>query len=209
MINKLGIASVFVSGIFAQWISWRFRLPSIVLLLSTGFLMGPVTGFLEPDALFGDILFPFVSLSVAIILFEGGLSLKFSGMKANGAVIRNLITIGALISWGVTAWGLFVLLKLPMALSILLGAILIVTGPTVIIPLLKQIHLKPSLAYVLRWEGIVIDPIAATLAVLIYEFILSGGGRDPLGLVLMVLGGTFVTGLTLGVPFAFFLIFIL
>lgn len=209
MVNKFGISSVFVAGIIAQWVSWRFRLPSIVLLLTTGFVMGPVTGFLKPDEVFGDILFPFVSLSVAVILFEGGLSLRLSGLKANASVIRNLITIGALVSWGITAWGCYALFQLSLPLAVLLGSILIVTGPTVIIPLLKQMHLKPNLASVLRWEGIVIDPIAATLAVLIYEFIVSGGGQDPLSIVLVVLGGTAVIGLTLGGLSALFMIFIL
>ncbi|MEK9657870.1 MAG: sodium:proton antiporter [bacterium] len=206
---QLGLAAILVFGIFAQWISWRFRLPSIILLLGVGFFLGPVTGFLKPDDLFGDLLFPFVSLSVAIILFEGGLGLTFSGLKAHGRVIRNLITLGVLIAWVLIAFFAYFLFKLPALLAILLGAVLVVTGPTVIIPLLKQIHLKPSLAYVLRWEGIVVDPIGATLAVLIFEMIVAGAGHDPLGLVVLVLGGTLFTGVVLGVLSALFLMIIL
>lgn len=209
MLNNFGIAGILVTGIFAQWFSWRFRLPSIVILLLTGFILGPVTGILDPDYLLGDLIFPFISLSVAIILFEGGLGLKFTGLKAHGAVIRNLITLGVLVSCVFISFALNFFFQLPLELAFLLGSILVVTGPTVIIPLLKQIHLKSSLAYVLRWEGIVIDPVGATLAVLIYEFIVAGAGKNPFGLVLLVLGGTLFIGLTLGSLTAFVLMFII
>lgn len=95
----LGLASIIILGIGAEWLAWRLHLPSILLLLVFGFVAGPVTGFLNPDGLFGDLLLPLVSLSVAVILFEGGLNLKLAELRQIGVVVRNLITVGLLITW--------------------------------------------------------------------------------------------------------------
>ena len=103
----ISLSAIVVSGVLAQWIAWKFRFPSILLLLIFGFIAGPLTGFIHPDSFFGDLLFPFVSISVAIILFEGGMNLKFSELKVVGPLIRNLITIGILVTWILTyPWGL-------------------------------------------------------------------------------------------------------
>ena len=131
-----GLAAIIVFGAFAQWLSWSFKIPSILLLLVFGLIAGPVTGMLDPDSFFGQLLFPFVSISVAVILFEGGLSLKFHELKSVLGVVRNLITIGTVVTWGLSTLASIYFLKLSLGVSLLLGSILVVTGPTVIIPLL-------------------------------------------------------------------------
>ena len=163
------LAALVVFGVASQWIAWRIRLPSILVLLLVGFLLGPVTGLLRPDELFGKILFPFVSLSVALILYEGGLSLRLRELKEVGSSVRNLVTIGALVTWLLTSLAAVFILGLPTRIAVLLGAILIVTGPTVIIPLLHHIQPQRRTASLLKWEGIVIDPVGAMLAVLVFE----------------------------------------
>ncbi|HEX8199719.1 MAG TPA: cation:proton antiporter, partial [Isosphaeraceae bacterium] len=171
------LASIVVLGVGAQWLAWRLKLPAILLLLLAGFLAGPAlewAGYrrlVDPDRLLGDLLLPVVSLSVAVILFEGGLSLNLAELVHSGGVIRNLVTLGAAVTWGVATVAARVVLGLTWPLATLLGAILVVTGPTVIGPLLR--HVKPTgrTGPILRWEGIVIDPIGAMLAVLVFEAI--------------------------------------
>ena len=129
----IGISALFVIGISAQWLAWRFRLPAILLLLILGFVVGPLTGFIEPAELFGELLLPIVSLSVAVILYEGGLSLRFSDIREfRGAVLR-LVSLGVLITWGAVSLCAFYILNLERNIALLLGAVLVVTGPTVII----------------------------------------------------------------------------
>ena len=195
-------------GVLCQWLAWRLRFPSILILLVVGFLVGPVFNIINPDKLLGQMIVPIVSLSVAIIMFEGGLSLKFSDLKNTGKVVRNLITTGALITWILTAFFSYYLLQLPLNMSILFGAILIVTGPTVIIPLLKHIRLKRSLSSILRWEGIMIDPVGATCAVLVFEILQVVDTSGALSLVAFVLLTTLAAGVILGGISAFILIFI-
>ena len=165
----IGLAAIFVLGIGAQWLSWRLRIPTILALLLAGFVAGPVTGFIEPESLFGDLLFPVVSLSVAVILFEGGLSLKLSELAEIGKVLRNLIVIGASVAWIFTALMAYLLLDVPISIALLIGAVLVVTGPTVILPLLRQVRPAGQLGSILKWEAILIDPLGATLALLVFE----------------------------------------
>jgi len=162
------LAGIIVLGIGAQWLSWRLHLPSILMLLIIGFIAGPVTHFIHPDEMFGELLFPVVSLSVGLILFEGGLSLRIRELRESGATVRNLISVGALVTWVLVASLAVVLLGMDLRVAILLGAILTVTGPTVIQPLLRQIRPKSSVVNALKWEGILIDPVGAKLAVLVY-----------------------------------------
>lgn len=169
------LAGIVVLGIGAQWLAWRFHLPSILLLLLLGFVAGPVTGFLDPDALFGELLLPLVSMSVAIILFEGGLSLRLSELREIARVVRNLISVGVLVTWVTGTAAAYLVAGLPLDLALLLGAILVVTGPTVIIPLLRHVRPTGRVGAIARWEGIVNDPIGAILAVLVFEAILAGG----------------------------------
>lgn len=164
------------------------RLPSIFLLILSGILIGPVLGLVDTDELFGPLFSPIISVSVAIILFEGGLGLNMADLKKIGKVVQNLLTFGILFTWAMIAVAAYYILKLDVNLSILLGAILIVTGPTVISPLMRHIRPVGSISSILRWEGIVIDPIGVMLAVLVFEVILiKNPFAVPLVTVLTVL----------------------
>ena len=174
----IGLSAIVVSGVLAQWIAWKFRFPSILLLLIFGFIAGPITGFIHPDSFFGDLLFPFVSISVAIILFEGGLNLKFSELKVVGSLIRNLITIGILVTWILTILGAYYILNFSLLLSFLYGAILVVTGPTVILPILRHVRPKGQINSILKWEGIINDPIGALMAILVFEAVFASGVQE-------------------------------
>lgn len=165
------IASVFVLGIGAQWLAWRLRFPSILLLLAFGVLAGPVLGILPRETLGGDWLFPFVSLSVGIILFEGGLSLRFDEFREVGRVVIRLITVGVLVTGVLAALGLHYLVGMSWEIAVVVGTLLTVTGPTVVLPLLRHVRPAGRVGVIAKWEGITIDPIGAILAVLVLEAI--------------------------------------
>ncbi|MEM7305495.1 MAG: cation:proton antiporter [Planctomycetota bacterium] len=165
----LGLALVLVLGVAAQWLAWRLHLPSILLLLLVGFLVGPVTGLLHPDELLGDALFPIVSLSVAIILLEGGLTLRIEDLHGVQRATRNLIVFGAPIAWGLTTIAATEVLGMDLGQALILGAILVVTGPTVIGPLLRHVRPSGSVGSIVQWEGIINDPIGAILALLVFH----------------------------------------
>jgi NhaP-type Na+/H+ or K+/H+ antiporter len=192
-------------GIAAQWLAWRLRLPSILMLLAVGFLAGPVIGLLDPDTLLGDLISPIVTLSVGIIIFEGGLSLKLNELRAIGRVVRNLLTIGVVITWGLGTLGAHFLLGLDWSLSLLLGAILVVTGPTVIVPLLRDIRPSGRVSSILRWEGIMIDPIGVTLALLVFEGILAVDVQTATQVAVVGFVKTVLIGVVFGVLGAFLL----
>ncbi|MCB1138797.1 MAG: sodium:proton antiporter [Leptospiraceae bacterium] len=194
----IGIAAVILLGTLAQWIAWRLKMPSILILLLTGFAAGPLAGYLDPDKLLGDVLFPFVSMSTALILYEGGLSLKKSELSHVGKPVRNLLTIGVFITWVLASLLAYWLLGWGWRLSALFGAILTVTGPTVIIPLLRFIRPTPQLSSILKWEGIVVDPIGALLAVLVFEALLASDKGDPIQVALVGILKTIVIGGGLG-----------
>ena len=160
-------------GSVSQWFSWWIKIPSILMLLLSGFMLGPVFGVLNPDELFGDLLFPIVSLSVAVILFEGALTLNFREIKGHGNVVTKLVSVGMLVTWVIISVFTHYLIELDWMLSFLFGSLVVVTGPTVIVPMLRILKLNSNIANILKWEGIVIDPIGATLAVLIFGFIES------------------------------------
>jgi NhaP-type Na+/H+ or K+/H+ antiporter len=168
------IAAVIVLGIAAQWLSWRLKLPSILALLVIGIVAGPVTGLLRPDEMFGDLLFPMVSLGVALVLFEGGLTLRFSDLRGHGAAVSNLVSWGALLNWVLIAAGSWLVVGFSVEMALLFAALVVVTGPTVINPLLRTMRATPEVSQVLRWEGILIDPVGALLAVLVFQFIVAG-----------------------------------
>ena len=192
------LASIVVLGIAAQWFAWRIKFPSILFLLLLGFLAGPVTGFLNPDKLMGDLLLPVVSISVALILFEGGLTLRLSELKEVGGVVIALISVGAIITWAIAAAGAHFILNLDLRISILLGSILIVTGPTVIGPLLRHIKPVKRVETILKWEGIMIDPVGAILAVLVFEAIIAGEVGEASSVVLIGLLKTIFFGGAIG-----------
>ncbi len=194
----ISLGSIFIIGIGAQWLAWRLELPSILLLLIAGFVAGPLTGLLDPDELLGDMLFPLVSISVAIILFEGGMSLRFNELRGNGHVITNLVTMGVLITWCVCTVAAVMVLDMPLILSMLLGAILVVTGPTVIGPLLRVVRPSDQVGAILKWEGIVIDPIGASFALLMFEVVLAEELQSATVTIVEVIIRTIVAGGLLG-----------
>ena len=139
-------------GIGSQWLAWRLKLPSILMLLVAGFIAGPAMGhqYVDPDALFGDLLMPLVSMSVGLILFEGGLTLKFRELDDVGPVVIKLVTIGAAVTWGLSIVLARLCLGWDWALCALLGAILVVTGPTVIMPLLRYLQPNRQVSFALK-----------------------------------------------------------
>jgi NhaP-type Na+/H+ or K+/H+ antiporter len=188
----LELAGIIILGMVAQWIAWRFKIPAILPLILTGLIIGPIstlishdgTKWLEPvwngnEGLFpGELLYNFVSLAIGIILFEGSLTLKNSEILNVGSSIFKLVTIGAAVTFfgaGVAAHFIF---DLNWEISFLFSALIIVTGPTVIAPILRNIPLKKDVSTVLKWESILIDPIGALIAVLIFEFVSIETGYD-------------------------------
>ncbi len=205
----VGLAGILVLGIGAQWLAWRISMPAILLLLISGFIAGPITGFINPNELFGELLLPLVSVSVGIILFEGGLSLRFSEVRQLTGVIRNMVTVGVLVSWVLTSVIAYFIFGLGLQISVLLGAVLVVTGPTVIIPLLRQVRPSGRVGSIIKWEGIIIDPIGAVLAVLVFEVIISGGLEQATELVVISIFKTIIIGTLLGLAGAYLVVFIL
>jgi NhaP-type Na+/H+ or K+/H+ antiporter len=196
-------------GIAAQWLAWRLKFPSILFLLIFGFLIGPVTGFLHPDKLMGELLFPVVSISVALILFEGGLTLRISELREIGRTVLTLISAGVVVTWVIAAAAAHFILDLNLKLAILLGAILVVTGPTVVGPLLRHIRPLGKVGNILKWEGIVIDPVGALLAVLVFEAVLVGEIQEAGTLVFLVIVKTIFFGGLVGLLFAGLLVVLL
>lgn len=198
----IGLTVIMVLGVAARWLAWRLHLPAILLLLICGIVAGPVTGFLRPDELFGNFLTPFVSLSIALILFEGGLSLNLRELREIGGVVRNLITIGTIVTWSIASVAAWAIFRLDFQLALLLGAVFVVTGPTVVIPLLRHVRPSPRIRNTIKWEGILNDPVGAILAVLVFEAIIAGGmGGGPDEAALQFLYSV-LTGISVGAGFA-------
>lgn len=160
-------------GIFCQWIAWRTRLPAILFLLLTGILVGPTTGLINPDQIFGNLLFPMISLAVSVILFEGSLTLRFHEIAGLEKIVQRMVTSGLLVTWTVTTLATYYFLHFKIGMAILFGALTVVTGPTVILPMIRSVRPSRHIANILRWEGIVIDPIGALLAVLVFEILIA------------------------------------
>lgn len=195
----IGLTGIIVLSVGAQWLAWKLKLPSILLLLIFGFFAGAVTGFIEPAELFGPSLLPAISLAVAVILFEGGLNLHWREFKEVKHTVRNLITVGAFTTWVLTAAAAHFILGLEAGLSILMGAILIVSGPTVIMPILRHLRPKGPTGPILKWEGILIDPIGAILAVIVFELIFIGKFQGFTPFVVVELLQTIMIGGIVGV----------
>ena len=199
------LVAVITLGIAAQWLAWRLKWPSILLLLLFGGAAGAGAEWIfehrliDPDVLMGDLLMPFVSVTVALILFEGGLSLKRSELREVGGAVRNLMIIGAPVTWGLATLGGVYLLQFEIGLSLLLGAIFVVTGPTVIGPLLRQIRPAGQVGPALKWEGIVNDPVGAILAVLVYEIVVTSSQHAAATVVLLTLGKSAAIGISGGI----------
>jgi NhaP-type Na+/H+ or K+/H+ antiporter len=188
------LAGIIITGIAAQWLAWRLKLPSILLLMVFGFVAGPLTGFLHPDQLLGPLLSPFIGISLALILFEGGMSLKISDLIGTRIVVRNLLTIGVFTTWLIASSSAYIILGLNPLLSVLLGSILVVTGPTVITPLLLYVRPSGRVGPIVKWEGIMNDPIGAILAIIVSEGILASGPHEAaltaaLGFMMTIIAG--------------------
>ncbi len=165
----LSIALLLGAGAAVQWLAWRLRVPAILFLLLTGFLIGPILGWFRPEDAFGDVFRPLVSLAVGIILFEGGLTLRFDELRGAGRVVTRLVSVGALVTWALTTLAGVWIAGVRFEIALLVGAILVLTGPTVVIPLVRHVRPRPPIGPILRWEGILIDPIGAVLALLVLE----------------------------------------
>ena len=167
------IALVGILGIGAQWIAWRTGLPAIALMLVAGIIAGPITGLVVPERDFGHLLEPAISIAVAIILFEGGLNLKFSELRHTGNAVHRLVLIGVPVGWALGALACYYIAGLVWPVAILFAGILVVTGPTVILPLLRQTNIAARPRAILKWESIVNDPIGALCAVVTYEYLVQ------------------------------------
>lgn len=207
MTLDLGLLLVGILGIgfLAQWLAWRVRLPAILFLLLAGIVMGPVVGVLAPDRLLGPLLFPIVSLAVSVILFEGSLTLRFSELREIGRAVRGLVTYGAVIAVLMLAVAAHYFAGLSWEVALLFGALTCVTGPTVIAPMLRTVRPNARIANTLRWEGIVIDPLGALFAVLVYEAIVSRQQGHTVGVFLAVIASGVVIGLLAAWMLAFLL----
>jgi len=199
------LAGIGLLAMLAQWIAWWVRLPAILFLLLAGIVAGPVVHVLNPDALFGDLLFPFVSLSVSVILFEGSMTLKFSELQETGSTVRNLVTVGALVTWFVTSMAAYYFIGFDVKLSFLFGAVVVVTGPTVVVPMLRSVRPNSKIANILRWEGIIIDPLGALLAVLAFDFYISAERQTAVLHIARLFGEIVLIGVALGLLAGFVL----
>lgn len=166
------IMVIIAIGIGAQWIAWKFHLPAIVIMSVGGLLLGPVFGMINPEQDFGDLFQPLISVAVALVLFEGSLHLDFREIKGLGKPVIRLVTVGAVLCWIFGALSAHFVAGLSWAVSFVIGGVLIVTGPTVIMPLLRQAKLHPRPSTMLKWEGIIVDPLGALLAVFAFEIML-------------------------------------
>ncbi len=190
----LMLAGMLMIGFLAQWLAWRVKLPAILFLLLAGILLGPVSGVLDPDKVLGGLLFPIVSLAVALILFEGSLTLRFHELPGIGHVVRGLVSYGAVTALLLLALAAHLVAGLSWSIALLFGALACVTGPTVIAPMLRTLRPNARIANTLRWEGIVIDPLGALFAVLIFEAIVSRQEGHTIGIFVATIGCGAVIG---------------
>ena len=210
------LAGIIILGILAQWLAWKLKLPAILPLILVGLIVGPVSTLISSDGakwiepvwngtkgLFaGESLFYFVSLAISIILFEGGLTLKKKEISNVGPAIIKLITIGTTVTFFGAGVAVHYLLGLSWSISFLFSSLIIVTGPTVITPILRNIRLKRDVSALLKWEGILIDPIGALVAVLVFEFISIENTSDYTQTALVEFGKIVLFGFTFGFTFA-------
>lgn len=193
-----GLVSIIVLGVAAQWLAWKLQISTVILFMLFGILAGPISGIIQPDLLFGDLLMPVVSLSVALILFEGGLTLNIRELRTIGRTVNLLISVGMLTTWVITSIAAYYVLGFEVRVALLLGALLVVTGPTVIIPLLRQMRLLGKAGSILKWEGILIDPIGSLLALLVFQALFSVGTNNSLPEIIMNFFRSILTGGAIG-----------
>lgn len=200
----LTLSLIMAIGIGAQWLAWFLKQPSILFLLVAGILIGPVFDVINPDVVFGEWLFPFVSLGVAIILFEGAMTLEFHEIRKHGSTVTGLVTIGVLVTIVIVALSAYWLFEMDWRIALLLGTLVCVTGPTVIVPMLRSIRPNKNISNILRWEGILIDPIGALMVVLVYAYIVTETQHKPF----LIFAETLGVGLIIGGLAALVLVFL-
>lgn len=196
------LALILGAGMIAQWIAWRIQVPSIIALLIAGLLLGPVTGIVEPDKLLGATLFPLVSLAVALVLFEGGLDLPPRALRNTGVIVRRLITFGAVVTFLISWYSAREVFGISNQAAIVLGAVLVVTGPTVVGPLLSFVRPTGTTGPILRAEGVMIDPIGATAALIAFEIVLLDAPNEAIATIIGVVALTIVAGAGIGLAAA-------
>lgn len=166
----LAVSLIIFLGVFSQWLAWKISKPAIVIMSLAGLIVGPFLNIIVPSQVLGDSIYKsIISISVALILFEGSLSLDFKEITDTKMTIKRIVVFGALISWILGSLSAYFLAGLSITTSLVIGALLIVTGPTVIIALLRQAKLDSKVSTILKWEGILVDPMGAILAVLSFE----------------------------------------
>jgi len=185
------IGIILLSTVICQWSAWRFKFPVIILLTFMGLILGPFLGVLHTNSVSGDILNPMIELVVAIILFEGGLSLKLHEFKKVSSGLVRLFTLSILFQIGIISWWGYEFAGFDYRVALVLASLLIVTGPTVIIPALREARLKPEVSHYFKWEGIINDPIGALLAIIFLQFITFPGASIQ-NLFINLLKGNFV-----------------
>src|SRR6056297_455445 len=146
----LAVVVLVAGGVAAQWLAFRFALPAIVLLFAAGLIVGPAFGLIDPTDALGENLHPFIGLAVALIVFEGGLALNVKELRAAGSGVVRLTVVALPLNWGLGALAAVFVGGLDWGPAILFGAIMVVTGPTVILPLLRQARLQRRSASFLK-----------------------------------------------------------
>ncbi len=184
----VSVLCIAVGGIAAQWLAWRLRLPAIVLLFAAGLVLGPGLLVLRPSTDFGPALQPVIGLAVGLVVFEGGLALSFKELKAAGEGILRLTAVALPINGILATVAAHLLTGMSWGAAALFGAITVVTGPTVVLPLLRHTRLHRRAASFLKWEAIVNDPVGAILAAIVLQILVSGSGHEAgwLGLHLVL-----------------------
>ena len=176
LLNELGI--IVGVAIFTRWLAWKIKTPAIILLILAGLLVGPVFNFINPQETFASLYYPIIEIAIAIILFEGGLNLKFHEFKSIASGISRLISLGITLNWILGTLAAHYLANLSWSVSFVISAILVVTGPTVIIPAIRQARLDRKVGQYLKWEGIINDPLGVLLATLAFEFVIYQGSSS-------------------------------
>ncbi len=221
------LAAIIVLGILAQWFAWKTKVPAILPLILIGLIVGPISTYftngghkwIEPvynetidHGLFpGDLLYAFVNLSIGIILFEGGMTLKIKEIKGIGSVILKMLFWGIIITTSGGALFTHYIVGLNWTISLLFASLIIVTGPTVIAPILRNISLKKNVAAILKWEGILVDPFGALVAIMFFEFIMAGAHQHEFirEHAFQTFAKTIITGVSVGFTAAYALRFLI
>jgi len=204
----IAFATIAILGIGGQWIGRRLGFPALLLLLPAGLLAGDVLDLVEPEELLGDLLFPLVTLLVSLLLFQSGLGLRFAELPADARLpVIRLLTIGLAITFVGASLAAIAILDVDPGLGFLLGAIVVVSGPTVVGPLLTSVRARAPIDAVLNYEGSFLDPLGATLGVVVLSAVLADDGSD-VHPVFQILGRIGI-GVTIGLVAAVALVFVM